>query len=542
MRPHYASGRQYCSTAPAQGRHIRSPSRSINRSKFTPSPQRAHTTRSPLYPGNSLAGSGTRTHCFAEQVPRPAARDKPSSAARFSPAPDIARFARALELSSATTRSALVIVCTPAALPDPQTSRPSCPSRAASARACPRAPRSPHRSHPSRTDRSPQTLPGACGRGSARHSPARVCADHGCPAAAAPASPCAHPAPAPRTDAHAPARLHAAVLQFRRLARGHQIDATPRHEETSPISILTDGSSPTSRPARTPRLQCSRIQPTMADTEFTATQWWQTGVIYQIYPRSFQDTNGDGVGDLPGITARLDYLAGLGIDAIWISPFYPSPMADFGYDVADYTGVDPLFGTLADFDRLIAARAQQGPARHPRLRPQPHLRPASLVPRIAALRATIRSATGISGTIPCRSRPRRPPGSGRPQQLDVALRRPRLELGRAHRSSSTCTRSSSSSPTSTGAIPQVREAIYSAMRFWLDRGVDGFRMDVLWLLIKDDQFRDNPPNPDYHGDHARLRRHAARLHRRPARNPRDRRRDARPPGQLRRRTPARRHF
>ena len=98
----------------------------------------------------------------------------------------------------------------------------------------------------------------------------------------------------------------------------------------------------------------------MADSEFVATQWWQTGVIYQVYPRSFQDTDGDGVGDLRGITARLEYLVGLGVDAIWISPFYPSPMADFGYDVADYTGVDPLFGTMEDFDALLGAAHAKG--------------------------------------------------------------------------------------------------------------------------------------------------------------------------------------
>ena len=89
-------------------------------------------------------------------------------------------------------------------------------------------------------------------------------------------------------------------------------------------------------------------------------QWWQTGVIYQIYPRSFQDTDGNGVGDLRGITARLDYLAGLSVDAIWISPFYPSPMKDFGYDVADYTGVDPLFGTMEDFDALLREAHARG--------------------------------------------------------------------------------------------------------------------------------------------------------------------------------------
>ena len=89
-------------------------------------------------------------------------------------------------------------------------------------------------------------------------------------------------------------------------------------------------------------------------------KWWQTGVIYQIYPRSFMDANGDGVGDLQGIMDRVDYLAGLGIDAVWISPIYPSPMADFGYDVANYTDIHPLFGDMATFDRLLAAVHARG--------------------------------------------------------------------------------------------------------------------------------------------------------------------------------------
>src|SRR4051812_41675112 len=92
-------------------------------------------------------------------------------------------------------------------------------------------------------------------------------------------------------------------------------------------------------------------------TESAMTQqheWWQQGIIYQIYPRSFQDSNGDGIGDLPGILSRLDYLTWLGVDAIWLSPIYPSPMKDFGYDISDYVGVDSMFGTLADFDTLIA--------------------------------------------------------------------------------------------------------------------------------------------------------------------------------------------
>src|SRR5437762_1103400 len=88
--------------------------------------------------------------------------------------------------------------------------------------------------------------------------------------------------------------------------------------------------------------------------------WWQRGIIYQVYPRSFQDGVGDGVGDLRGIAGRLDYLRDLGVDALWLSPIYPSPMADFGYDVADYTGVDPLFGALEDFDALLAGAHARG--------------------------------------------------------------------------------------------------------------------------------------------------------------------------------------
>ena len=89
-------------------------------------------------------------------------------------------------------------------------------------------------------------------------------------------------------------------------------------------------------------------------------EWWQDGVIYQVYPRSFADSDGDGVGDLPGILSRLDHLTGLGVDELWLSPIQPSPMADFGYDVADYCGVDPLFGTLDDLDRLVSACHARG--------------------------------------------------------------------------------------------------------------------------------------------------------------------------------------
>ena len=112
--------------------------------------------------------------------------------------------------------------------------------------------------------------------------------------------------------------------------------------------------------------------------------WWQTGVIYQVYPRSFQDSNGDGIGDLAGIAQRLDYLVSLGVDAVWLSPIYPSPMADFGYDISNYTDIDPVFGTLEEFDALLRGNQTARSEAAPGLRAQSHLGRASLVPRGAS--------------------------------------------------------------------------------------------------------------------------------------------------------------
>ena len=138
----------------------------------------------------------------------------------------------------------------------------------------------------------------------------------------------------------------------------------------------------------------------------TPAPWWQSGVIYQIYPRSFQDSNGDRIGDLKGITRRLGYLAELGIDAIWISPIYPSPMADFGYDVADYCDVDPRFGTLTDFDDLLAQAHARGLKVLLDFVPN-HTSDGIPGSPKAAARAAIRNGTGISGAI-------LPPEAGRP--------------------------------------------------------------------------------------------------------------------------------
>ncbi|HEX8418806.1 MAG TPA: alpha-amylase family glycosyl hydrolase [Sphingomonas sp.] len=216
------------------------------------------------------------------------------------------------------------------------------------------------------------------------------------------------------------------------------------------------------------------------------TQWWQSGTIYQVYPRSWQDSDGDGIGDLKGIEARLDHLVALGVDAVWISPIFPSPMADFGYDVADYTGIDPRFGTLADFDDLLAAA---------------HARGLKLlldfVPNHSSSEHPWFQASRSARTDPKRDWYiwRDPaPGGGPPNnwqsffggsawEYDDASGQYYLHLFLKEQ------------PDLNWRNPAVQAAMLDAMRFWFDRGVDGFRIDVLWLAIKHAEYPDNPPNP-----------------------------------------------
>ena len=175
-----------------------------------------------------------------------------------------------------------------------------------------------------------------------------------------------------------------------------------------------------------------------------APPWWQRAVIYEIYPRSFQDSDGDGVGDLKGMIERVDYLSWLGVDAVWICPIYPSPMADFGYDVADYVGIEPLFGTLDDFDRLVAALHERGIRLILDFVPN-HSSDQHPGSRRRARRATVRGATGTSGAIRRRAAGHPTTGSARPAAG------PGSSTGRA--GNIITTPFSPPSPTSTGAIP-----------------------------------------------------------------------------------------
>jgi alpha-glucosidase len=201
--------------------------------------------------------------------------------------------------------------------------------------------------------------------------------------------------------------------------------------------------------------------------------WWQDAVVYQVYPRSFQDSDGDGVGDLRGITQRLDHLADLGVDALWLSPIYPSPLADFGYDVSDYTAIDPQFGTLDDFDGLVAAAHQRGlrvlldlvachtSIEHPWFREHPDRYIWSAVDGppnnwVSAFGGPAWSRDEQSGRWYLHS--------FYPEQPDLNWRN-----------------------------PDVVAAMQDVVRVWLDRGVDGFRLDAIDRLVKDEQLRDDPP-------------------------------------------------
>lgn len=218
-------------------------------------------------------------------------------------------------------------------------------------------------------------------------------------------------------------------------------------------------------------------------------EWWRTSAVYQVYPRSWADSNGDGVGDLPGITAKLPYLRDLGVDALWISPFYTSPMADAGYDVADYRDIDPLFGTLADADKLIA-RAHELDLRVI----------VDLVPNHssdehewfkAALAAgpgspereryLFRDGKGENGELPPNdwqaifggnAWTRVSDADGNPEQWYLHLFDPKQ-------------------PDFNWNNPEVRDEFVSILTFWLDRGVDGFRVDVAHSLIKADGLPDH---------------------------------------------------
>ena len=216
--------------------------------------------------------------------------------------------------------------------------------------------------------------------------------------------------------------------------------------------------------------------------------WWQDAAIYEIYVRSFQDGDGDGVGDLKGIIRRVPYLADLKVDAVWLTPFFRSPMADFGYDVADYCGVDPLFGDLADFDRLLAALAEV------------QIRTiVDFVPN-----HTSDQHAWFQDSRSSRNSPKRDwyiwrdpaPGGGPPNNWLCMPGGPAWTLdpgtGQFYMHSFL-----PQQPDLNWRNPAVKAAMLDVLHFWLKRGVHGFRVDVLDRLLKDEQFRDDPPNPRY---------------------------------------------
>ncbi len=215
--------------------------------------------------------------------------------------------------------------------------------------------------------------------------------------------------------------------------------------------------------------------------------WFQSAVIYQIYPRSFYDTNNDGIGDLKGIITKLDYLNGtagsLGVNAIWLSPFYPSPMADFGYDVADYCQVDPVFGTLDDFKDLVAATHKRGMKLI-----------IDFVPNHSSDQHPWFKEARASLDNPKRDwyiwRKPKPDGSA-PNNWQSAFGGSAWELD-PHTNQYYLHSFLDRQPDLNWDNPEVRKAMQQVMRFWLDLGVDGLRVDAVYWLSKDRLFRDDP--------------------------------------------------
>jgi alpha-glucosidase len=217
-------------------------------------------------------------------------------------------------------------------------------------------------------------------------------------------------------------------------------------------------------------------------------RWWEGAVIYQIYPRSFADSNGDGIGDLAGIISRLDHLRGaddaLGVDAIWLSPIFPSPLADVGYDVSDYTAIAPEYGTLDDFDRLIDAC---------------HARDMKLLLDLVPCHTSVEHPW-FRAARSSRGDPKRDwyiwadpaPDGGPPTNWVGAFSGSAWEwdepTGQFY-----CHTFYPEQPNLNWRNPQVAQAIHDAMRFWFRRGVDGFRVDAIQAAIVDDLLRDNPP-------------------------------------------------
>jgi alpha-glucosidase len=216
--------------------------------------------------------------------------------------------------------------------------------------------------------------------------------------------------------------------------------------------------------------------------------WWQKGIIYQIYPRSYKDTNGDGIGDLNGIREKLEYLKWLGINAIWVSPIFPSPMADFGYDISNYKGIHPMFGTMNDFDYLLQEAHRLG---------------LKIILDLVPNHSSNQHPWFLESRS-SRDNPKRDwylwkdPGTdgGPPNNWLSVFRGSAWEYdektGQYYYHAFL-----KEQPDLNWRNPEVKKAMHDVMRYWLGKGVDGFRVDVIWHMIKDELYRDNPQNPEY---------------------------------------------